>query len=88
MNLLSTASPQFATTGSWTQSGDVFTDGDLTITYAVPASVIPSDPRTGETVTVRLRYHQDLMIPLISALLPRDGGGRMVLTGEVMMVLN
>jgi Flp pilus assembly protein TadG len=88
MNLLSTSSPQFATTGSWTQSGDVFTDGDLTITYAVPGSVTASDPRTGETVTVRLRYHQDLMIPLISALLPRDGNGRMVLTGEVTMVLN
>ena len=88
MNLLSKSSPQFATSGSWTQSGDVFTDGDLTITYAVPASVTPSDPRTGETVTVRLRYHQDLMIPLIAALLPNDGNGRMVLTGEVTMVLN
>jgi len=47
-----------------------------------------SDPRTGQSVTVQARYHQDLLIPLISALLPRDAGGRMVLTGEVTMVIN
>ena len=42
----------------------------------------------GQTVTVRVRYHQDLLIPLISAILPRDAGGRLVLTGEVTMVIN
>ena len=88
MNLLSTTSPQFSTSGTWSQSGDTFTNGDLTITYAVPDEVTASDTRTGETVTVRVRYHQDLLIPLISALLPKDGGGRMILTGEVTMVLN
>jgi Flp pilus assembly protein TadG len=88
MNLLSPTTPHFTTSGTWSQSGDVFTNGDLTITYAVPAAVTASDPRTGETVTVRVRYHQDLMIPLISALLPKDGSGRMILTGEVTMVLN
>jgi len=88
MNLLSTTSPRFSTNGTWSQSGDTFTDGDLTITYVVPAAVTPNDPRTGETLTVRAQYHQDLMIPFISALLPKDGNGRMVLTGEVTMVLN
>ena len=88
MNLLSSTAPHFTTSGTWTQSGDVFTNGDLTITYAVPDNVTASDPRVGETVTVRVRYHQDLLIPLISALLPKDGNGRMVLTGEVTMVLN
>jgi Flp pilus assembly protein TadG len=88
MNMLSTTAPHFTTSGTWTQSGDVYTNGDLTVTYAVPDTVTASDPRTGETVTVRVRYHQDLLIPLISALLPKDGNGRMVLTGEVTMVLN
>ena len=88
MNLLSTTTPHFTTSGTWSQSGDTFTNGDITITYAVPDGVTASDPRTGETVTVRVRYHQDLMIPLISALLPKDGNGRMVLTGEVTMVIN
>jgi len=88
LNLLTPASPYFTTTGTWTQSGLTFTNGDLTVTYAIPASISDSDPRTGETVTVRARYHQDLLIPIISALLPRDGNGRMVLTGEVTMVIN
>ena len=88
LNLLSTTAPRFTTSGTWTQSGDTFTNGDITVTYAVPDSVTASDPRTGETVTVRVRYHQDLMIPMISALLPQDGSGRMVLTGEVTMVIN
>ena len=88
MNLLSTTSPYFTTSGTWTQSGDVFTNGDLTVTYAVPDNVTASDSRSSETVTVRVRYHQDLMIPLISAFLPKDGGGRLVLTGEVTMVIN
>jgi Flp pilus assembly protein TadG len=88
LNLLSTTAPQLTTGGTWTQSGDTFTNGDVTITYAVPSDVTPSDPRTGETMTVELRYHQDLLIPMISALLPHDGNGRMILTGQVTMVIN
>jgi Flp pilus assembly protein TadG len=88
LNLLSASSPYFTTTGTWTQSGDTFTNGDLTVTYAIPADVADSDPRTGQTATVQVRYHQDLLIPMISALLPRDGNGRMILTGEVTMVIN
>ncbi|MBI2762223.1 MAG: pilus assembly protein [Chloroflexi bacterium] len=88
LNLLSPTTPYFTTSGTWTQSGDTFTNGDLTVTYAVPGDVTASDPRTGQTVTARVRYHQDLLIPLISGLLPRDADGRMVLTGEVTMVIN
>ena len=88
MNFLSTTSPWFTSGGTWTQSGETFTNGDITITYVVPDTVTASDPRTGETVTVQVRYHQDLLIPMISALLPKDSGGRMVLTGAVTMVIN
>jgi Flp pilus assembly protein TadG len=88
LNLLSPTAPYFSTTGSWTQSGDTFTNGDLTITYALPAGVVDSVTRQGQNLTVRVRYHQDLIIPLIAALLPRDASGRMILTGEVTMVIN
>jgi Flp pilus assembly protein TadG len=88
LNLLSANAPWFTTTGTWTQSGDTFTNGDLTVTYVLPGDIADSDPRTGQTVTVEARYHQDLLIPFISALLPRDGNGRLVLTGEVTMVIN
>jgi Flp pilus assembly protein TadG len=88
MNLLSKTSPQITTSDTWTQSGTTFTTGDLTIAYVLPGTVTESDPRTGQEITVRATYHQDLIIPLISILLPRDAGGRLVLTGEVTMVVN
>jgi Flp pilus assembly protein TadG len=88
LNLLSPDAPYFTTTGTWTQSGDTFTNGDLTVTYVLPADTPDSEPRTGQSVTVQVRYHQNLLIPLISALLPDDGNGRMILTGEVTMVIN
>jgi len=64
------------------------TNGDLTVTYVLPGDIPDSNPRTGQTVTVQARYHQDLIIPFISAFLPKDGNGRLVLTGEVTMVIN
>lgn len=88
LNLLSPNPPQFTTTGTWIQSGDAFTDGDLTVSYEIPGGAPDSDPRTGQSVTVQVRYHQDLMIPLVAALLPHDADGRMILTGEVTMVIN
>ena len=75
MNLLAKTSPQFA-------------DGDLTITYARPTAVPDSDARKGQTVTVRVTYHQELIIPLIAELLPKDTNGRLALPGEVTMVIN
>ena len=88
MNGLSTTSPRFATGSTWTQSGLTYTNGDLVITYELPSGVTDSDPRTGYRITVTATYHQDLIIPLISALLPRDANGRMGLGGTVTMVIN
>ncbi|MEO7665240.1 MAG: TadE/TadG family type IV pilus assembly protein [Candidatus Limnocylindrales bacterium] len=88
LNLLSTTTPQLTTGATWTQSGDTFTNGDLTVIYELPSGVTDSDARIGQRVTVRLRYHEDLLIPLIGNLLPHDAGGRLILTGEVSMVLN
>ena len=88
MNVLSTTSPHFITSGTWSQSGLTFTNGDLVITYEVPSDVTDSDPRTGERVTVNATYHQDLVIPLVSIFLPKDSNGRMNLGGVVTMVIN
>ncbi len=44
--------------------------------------------RTGYRMTVRATYHQDLLLPLISNLLPKDTNGRLTLGGEVTMVIN
>jgi hypothetical protein len=42
----------------------------------------------GQQITVRATYHQDLIVPIISAFLPKDANGRMTLIGEVTMVIN
>ena len=88
MNMLSKTAPWFTTGSTWTQSGTTYTNGDLVITYNLPSGVTQSDPRTGQELTVRANYHQDLIIPLISTFLPKDAGGRMQLSGEVTMVIN
>lgn len=88
MNLLSKTSPQFANSGTWTQSGETFTSGDLVVTYELPAGVPATDARTGQRVTIKATYHQDLVIPLIANLLPRDASGRRGLGAEVTMVIN
>jgi Flp pilus assembly protein TadG len=98
MNTLGTTSPRFSTSGMWSQSGTtshtVFTNGDLVITYDIPdgsggePAVVDMDTRAGQRITVSATYHQDLVIPLIAMLLPKDAGGRMALTGVVTMVIN
>ena len=88
MNGLSQTSPRFSTSSTWTTAGLTFTNGDLVILYEVPSGVTDSDPRTGERITVTATYHQDLIIPLIAALLPKDTNGRMSLGGYVTMVIN
>jgi Flp pilus assembly protein TadG len=88
MNGLSTTSPRFTTGSTWTQSGLTYTNGDLVITYELPSGTTDTDPRTGYRITVTATYHQDLIIPLISALLPKDSNGRMGLGGTVTMVIN
>jgi Flp pilus assembly protein TadG len=88
MNYLSTSPPQFTRTGTWSQTGSTWTDGDVTVTYSIPAGISDSDSRLGQQVTVDVKFHQDLVVPLIPELLPRDTGGRLVLGGEVTMVIN
>lgn len=88
MNLLSTTAPNFSGGATWTQGGTIYTNGDLVVTYTLPSGMVESDTRTGQKVTVRLTYHQDLIIPMIAALLPQDAGGRLALAGEVTMVVN
>jgi len=88
MNMLAKVSPYFATTGTWTQSGDTFTNGDLRITYVLPSGVTNSETRMGQQITVSATYHQDLIVPIISAFPPKDSNGRMTLIGEVTMVIN
>jgi Flp pilus assembly protein TadG len=88
MNLLAKTSPQFAGGSTWLSSGTTFVNGDMTISYVLPAGVTDSDARTGQNVTVRAVYHQDLVVPMIAALLPKDANGRLALTGEVTMVVN
>jgi hypothetical protein len=98
MNPLSATSPRFTTTaptgthcalaGGWTKVGATFTNGDIEISYVVPAGTSDTDERTGQQVTVRATYHQDLLIPLIAELLPRDAGGRLRVSGIVTMVID
>jgi hypothetical protein len=92
MNGLSVTAPRFTTGSTWTSSTSgtttTYTNGDLVITYELPSGVTDSDPRTGQQVTVTATYHQDLIIPLISAMLPKDANGRMGLGGTVTMVIN
>jgi len=90
MNLLSKSAPQFTTGNSWTSSnnGLTFTEGDLVITYTIPAGITDSSPRTGEQITITATYHQDLIIPFIGRLLPHDSGGRLLLSSQVTMVIN
>jgi Flp pilus assembly protein TadG len=87
MNLLGKTAPNFST-GTWLSSGTTYNTGDLTVTYEVPVGMADSDSRTGQLVTVRATYHQDLVIPLIANLLPKDAGGRLGMTSEVTMVIN
>ena len=102
MNLLGKTAPQFATTaptgtgctisGGWTSNTNgtttTYQNGDLTVTYTVPSGVTDTDPRPNEQVMVTALYHQDLIIPLIANLLPRDANSRLGLTGQVTMVIN
>ena len=92
MNGLVKTSPQFSAGTTWTNSTSgtttTYTNGDIVITYQLPTGVTDNDMRTGYRMTVRATYHQDLLLPLISNLLPQDTNGRLTLGGEVTMVIN
>ena len=88
MNYLPRSAPHFTTSGSWSQSGTTWTDGDIKVTYSIPTGTSDTDARLGQHLTVNAQFHQDLFVPLLSAVLPRDAGGRLALHGEVTMVIN
>ena len=88
MNLLTKTAPNFTTGTTWTQSGLVYTNGDLIVTYVLPTGVTDTDARVGYQVTVQATYHQDLVIPLVNNFLPKDSNGRIGLSSQVTMVLN
>lgn len=88
MNMLTKTAPNFTTSGTWSQSGLTFTNGDLVVTYVIPSGTTDTDARVGQQLTVRATYHQDLIIPLIAQLLPRDANGRLGLGTETTMVIN
>lgn len=88
MNMLGKISPYFTTGATWTQSGSTYTNGDLVITYALPTGVTNNETRSGQELTVRTTYHQDLVVPIIPLFLPRDGNGRFTVVAEVTMVIN
>jgi hypothetical protein len=50
--------------------------------------VSDTDTRVGQQITVRATYHQDLVIPMIAQILPKDANGRLGLMSEVTMVAN
>ncbi|HEX5014261.1 MAG TPA: TadE family protein [Candidatus Limnocylindrales bacterium] len=88
MNMLGKVAPYFSVGSTWTQSGGTYTNGDLVITYALPTGVTNNETRSGQEMTVRATYHQDLVVPIIPLFLPRDGNGRFTVVGEVTMVIN
>lgn len=84
MGLLSRVAPQFSS-------------ADFVLTYpcdATPPTPVPAgcgvvnDQRTGQYVRIQMTYHLDLFIPFISAVLPKDAGGRLPLTADTTMVVN
>ena len=81
MGLLSKTAPQLATS-------------DVVISYPCDAASPPSgcgpanDPRTGQYIKVRMTYHMDLFLPLVSNVMPHDSGGRLPMTTEATMVIN
>ena len=91
-NGLTSASPQFTTGTTWTTAtvGTTITatNGDLTIVYELPTTTEDNDPRQGWRMTVRATYHQDLVVPIISNLIPKDAGGRLRIPAEVSVVIN
>lgn len=76
-------------------------NGDLTVSYCAsattddpcpdagdPATTCTIDTREGCLVRVELRYHSDVVIPLISSLLSTDGSGRFLQRATSTMVVN
>ncbi len=92
LNGLAGSSPHFATGTTWTTStvGTTITatNGDLAIVYELPTTTVDNDPRQGWRMTMRATYHLDVVVPIISSLIPRDSGGRVSIPAQVTVSLN
>ncbi len=91
-NGLAGSSPHFATGTTWTTAtvGTTITatNGDLVIVYELPTTTVDNDPRQGWRMTMRATYHLDVVVPIISSLIPRDSGGRVSIPAQVTVSLN
>ena len=76
MNGLTKTAPNLTNGSSWTTTTSgttsTFTNGDIVVTYTLPTTVTANDPRAGNRVTVRLTYHQDILLPVIGGAIPVD----------------
>lgn len=84
-----------------TPTDTTIVNGDLTVSYCASAAVddpcpdpgnlltaCTVDTREGCLVRVEVRYHSDVVVPLISGLLDTDGGGRFLQRATATMVVN
>jgi hypothetical protein len=84
-----------------TPSGTTLVNGDLTVSYcaaAVAGDPCPdpgnsltncvTDTREGCLIRVEVRYHNDVVVPLIGDLLATDGSGRFLQVATTTMVVN
>jgi hypothetical protein len=84
-----------------TPTSTTLVNGDLTVSYCASAATDepcpdPGDPLTTCTVDTRqdclvrveISYHSDVVVPLISAVLSTDGGGRFFQRAVATMVVN
>lgn len=91
LGVLRSTSPNYSVASECPNgSGEVWVNGDVTITYARPTTpaVQVSDTREGYTITVDVTYRQDIIVPIVGALLSTDGSGRFVQRATVTMIVN
>jgi hypothetical protein len=77
---------------SWNAAGPcTVTDGDIRVTYTIPAGVKPNEPRRGYFLQVEAFYHEPLFVPLIDQFLPADpskGAGWFRVPATMTVVIN
>jgi hypothetical protein len=77
---------------NWNAAGTcTVTDGDITVSYSIPAGVTPNEPRRGYFFTVEAFYHEMLFVPLIDQFLPSDpskGAGWFRVPARMTVVIN
>jgi hypothetical protein len=77
---------------NWNAAGAcTVTDGDIRVTYTIPAGVTPNEPRRGYFLAVEAFYHEALFVPLIDQFLPADaskGAGWFRVPATMTVVIN